>query len=194
MSRTGTYWSDHNGRLNCAHGVLLHGTRCVQCERGDLPEPRSFIADAMRAVRSSGRFSEGGVFGFDLGKPGGDQTAFVRGQRVGEGFEWTADDLKTAWTSPLNGNDEQMAARRKVIDEAVERLAKEIAERARRGEGWGGPYDTSKRWQHSRGDPRPRETHWHVPHPRAPEIITDPNDSRGYSARRVGDERAPLQS
>lgn len=27
------YWRDENGHLNCRHGVMLYGTKCVQCER-----------------------------------------------------------------------------------------------------------------------------------------------------------------
>jgi hypothetical protein len=32
------YWKDIRGQLNCAHGVLLYGTKCIRCERGELPQ------------------------------------------------------------------------------------------------------------------------------------------------------------
>lgn len=196
MSRTGTYWSDHNGRLNCAHGVLLHGTNCVQCERGELPgDPpgtRNFVADALRAALA-GKFSEGGfvprTMGFDTASgPDYHVEVEMTRRRAGEEFVYTVDDIKTSYEArrAINGDEERLEAMQARMSAATRKIAEEIAERARRGEGWGGPYDTGKRWEHSRGDPRARQTHWHVPHPRAPEIITDPNDTRGVNARRVG--------
>ena len=189
MSRTGTYWSDHNGRLNCAHGVILHGTRCVQCERGDLP----------RDFDTTQRFPTGGFV-----PKGGPRMHSVDGK-----FVFTADDIKTDYEfrQAINGDEERLEAMQARMSEATRKIAEEIAERARRGEGWGGPYDTGKRWEHSRGDPRPRHQHcrstvnavWGDGTPltddeadlingryRGGEIITDPTDTRGVNARRVG--------
>lgn len=47
-------------------------------------------------------------------------------------------------------------------------------------------YQTAWRYQ-SQGDARPRSGHWHSTYSRQPiEIITDPDDPRGLSAKRVG--------
>lgn len=164
MSRTGLYWEDRAGQLCCAHGVILYGANCVRCERGDFPA----------------------AYGVDLAT-GPDQVAYVKA-RVGAGGAFTIEEVLNGAEAraAINGDDAKMKAMHERISAATRKIAEEIAERARRGEGWGGPYDTGKRWEHSRGDPRARQTHWHVPHPRAPEIITDPNDTRGVNARRVG--------
>lgn len=238
MSRTGTYWSDHNGRLNCAHGVILHGTKCINCERGDIPDtltpheraagpgPRNFVADAVRAAMA-GQFREGGFIpkslratGFDTAS-GPDHHAEVTARVNGDG-SFTIEEVKLndkpQWADwresveqrtreAINGNNERLAAMQERITAATRKIAEEIADRARRGEGWGGPYDTGKRWEHSRGDPRPRHQYcrstvnavWGDGTPltddeadlingryRGAEIITDPNDTRGVNARRVG--------
>lgn len=233
MSRTGTYWSDHNGRLNCAHGVLLHGTNCANCERGDIPDtltpheraagpgPRNFVADALRAALA-GKFSEGGFVprttGFDTASgPDYHVEVEMTRRRAGETYHFTVDDIKTSYEarSAMNGDEERLEAMQARMSAATRKIAEEIAERARRGEGWGGPYDTGKRWEHSRGDPRPRHQHcrstinavWGDGTPltddeadlingryRGGEIITDPNDTRGVNARRVGDRRYAAQS
>lgn len=202
MSRTGLYWTDDRDRLNCAHGVILHGTGCVQCERGDLPEPRSFMADAVRAGMA-GKFHDGGFIpkslhatGFDHGRPGGDKTAFVRGQRVGDTMRFTVDDLKSEYViskaaedvrRAMNGDRAHMAAMEARMSAANKSLRDELLREAAQGRGWGGPYDTNKRWEHSRGDARARWGHWPgSPYRNQVEIITDPLDQRGVNARRVG--------
>lgn len=246
MSRTGTYWSDHNGRLNCAHGVLLHGTNCVQCERGDLPDPyapASFIDAARRGMKkfpeghglfdTSQRFASGGfvpkakpAMGVDTAS-GPDHHAEVTA-RVNDDGSFTIEEVKLndkpQWADwresverrtreAINGNDERLAAMQERMSAATRKIAEEIAAEARQGRGWGGPYDTSKRWEHSRGDARPRPEHYSCRsriHPtwgdgtpltddeidlvngryRGAEIITDDSDTRGVNARRVGEHRA----
>lgn len=191
MSRTNLYWTNKRGHLCCAHGTILHGMRCVRCERGDLPESRSFVHDVMRAVRQPGGFSDGGMFGFDLGKPGGDQTAFVRGQRVGERIEWTADDLKTAWHSPLNGNSEAMDEIRRRYDEAARRVMDESLRRSAGGRDYytAPPFNCRSRVDPMWGDGTPMtedEADLVNGRYRGAEVITDPLDQRGVNARRVG--------
>ena len=204
MTRTNLYWTDDRDRLNCAHGVILHGMRCVQCERGDLPEPPSFIHDIERAVRKPTSF------GFDTAS-GPDRTATGTYRRVNDKIHFTADDLKTAWTSPLNGDDERMEAMRKRFDDVLRESA--------RGRDYyrmpDPPWDPLKqrRWEHSRGDARVRPEHmncrstirpqWGDGTPmtedeadlmngryRGADIITDPNDHRGVNARKIGESRA----
>lgn len=221
MSRTGTYWSDHNGRLNCAHGVILHGTKCVLCERGYLPDDppasRGFMADAVRAALA-GKFREGGFvprsMGFDTASgPDFHVEVEMTRRRAGEEFVYSVNDIKTDYEfrQAINGDEERLEAMQARMSEATRKVAEEIAERARRGEGWGGPYEARdqarKRWEHSQGDPRPRHQHcrstinpvWGDGTPltdeevdlingryRGGEIITDPLDQRGVNARRVG--------
>lgn len=208
MSRTGLYWEDRAGQLCCAHGVILYGRSCANCERGDLPDtltpferanPRPFISEALRSVIAgqTAKFHDGGFVpgtmratGFDTAS-GPDRTAFAfqRANAGGKTYHFTVDDITTDYEfrQAINGDEERLEAMQAAMSAATRKIAEEIAEAARRGEGWGGPYDTSKRWQHSRGDPRTRDSHWGgPPRARVPEIITDPTDTRGVNARRVG--------
>lgn len=189
MSRTGLYWTDDRDRLCCAHGVILYGNRCVQCERGDLPKPRSFIADAVRTAMA-GKFHDGGFIpkslratGFDTAS-GPDRTATGTYQRVGDTMRFTVDDLKSEYVmsndrarearEAINGNDEQMAKIKRRADEMLRRMYTPFIT------------DPPYHWEH-RADPRPRDHHWGgPPRSRAVEVITDPLDQRGVNARRVG--------
>ena len=200
--------------------MILHGTRCIQCERGDLPEPPSFIADALRAARA-GKFHDGGFIpkslratGFDTAS-GPDRTATGTYQRVNDKIHFTADDLKTAWTSPLNGDDERMEAMRKRFDDVLRESARGRDYYTFPDPPWDPEKmrDRARRFWESRPDPRVRPEHmncrstirpqWGDGTPmtedeadlmngryRGADIITDPNDHRGVNARKIGESRA----
>lgn len=217
MGRTGLYWSDDRGRLNCAHGVMLHGTNCVRCERGDLPDPpRSECWPTPGFIPTNKR-----VMGFDTAS-GPDRTATGTYQRVGDTMRFTVDDIKTGWSfrdDAINGDAARMEEMRKRFDDILRESAGGRDYYRMPDPPWDAAVNDGlrKRWEHRRGDPRPRPGHYNCRsrvdpvwgdgtpltdaeidlingHYRGGEIITDPNDSRGYSARRVGDERAPIQS
>lgn len=166
MSRTGLYWTDERDRLNCAHGVILHGTKCINCERGDIPDTLT----AHERAAGSRRFM------FDTAS-GPDRTVTGTYQRVGDTMRFTVDDIETdySWRDEV---ERRTKAAHEKINEALRRSA------------GGRDYYTVPPfvWPHSKGDPRPRDGHW-GPRSRAPEIITDPLDQRGVNARRVGPGR-----
>lgn len=175
MSRTGLYWTDERDRLNCAHGVILHGTKCINCERGDIPDTLT----AHERAAGSRRFM------FDTAS-GPDRTATGTYQRFGDTMRFTVDELKSEYVVSYKVA-EAMARRAMNGDRArAEELHERINEALRRSAG-GRDYYTVPPfvWPHSKGDPRPRDGHW-GPRSRAPEIITDPLDQRGVNARRVG--------
>lgn len=103
-------------------------------------------------------------------------------QRVGEKMIFTVDDLKTEYVmsakaerearEAINGNDEQMAKIKRRADEMLRRMYTPFIT------------DLPYHWV-PRPDPRPREHHWGA-RSRSIEVITDPNDTRGVNARRVG--------
>lgn len=178
MSRTGLYWTDDRDRLHCSHGLILYGTKCLRCERGDIIDPN---------LTELGKH----VSGFDTAS-GPDHHVEVTARVNGDG-SFTVDDIKTSYEfrdDAINGNRERMEALHERINEALRRSA-------------GGrdyyrmpdpPWDFGKRWEHSGGDPRPRaHAHWHdwpgSPFRQQIEVITDPLDQRGVNARRVGPER-----
>lgn len=196
MSRTGTYWSDHNGRLNCAHGVILHGTNCINCERGylpgdPLPGQRSFVADAVRAAMA-GKFHDGGFVpksmratGFDTAS-GEDHVSYVKARVGGDGSFTVEEVLNGAEArAAINGDEAKLEAMQARMSAASQRVRDDLLRAAMRGEGWGGPFTTdppyhfncrSGAWKHSPGSPHRQQI----------EVITDPNDTRGVKARRVG--------
>ena len=171
MSRTGLYWTDDQDRLCCSHGVILYGSKCLRCERGDIIDPN------LRDFDTSQRFHSGGVIGVDLAS-GPDRTATGTYQRVGETMRFTVDDLKNEYV--VSAKVAEAMARRAMNGDRARMDA--MHERINEG--------LRKRWEHMRGDPRPRESHWGgPPRSRVPEIITDPLDQRGVNARRVGPGR-----
>lgn len=199
MSRTNLYWTDDRDRLNCAHGVILHGTRCIQCERGDLPEPPSFIADVLRAVRKPASF------GFDTAS-GPDRTATGTYQRVGDTMRFTVDDLKSEYV--INAKVAEAMARRAMNGdrermEAMSDRIKDVLRESARGRDYytfpDPPWDPLKHrncrstiraaW----GDGTPMtddECDLIMGRYRGADIITDPNDHRGVNARKIGESRA----
>lgn len=159
--------------------MILYGTSCTRCERGDLPRAE--------------------VMGFDMGS--GDETVFARvGMKNGR---FTVEDILAAddpdVRAYVNGNKDRMRAKAKDFDDI-------LREAARGRDYYTVPPFV---WPHSKGDPRPRPGHyncrsrvqptWGDGTPmtddeadlmngryRGAEVITDASDTRGVNARRVG--------
>lgn len=171
MSRTGLYWTDDRDRLNCAHGVILHGTKCINCERGDIPDTLT----AHERAAGSRRFM------FDTAS-GPDRTATGTYQRVGDEMRFTVDDIKVDYDwrekverrtrEAINGNHARMCEMADRMEEALRRTMWPPEHFNCRSTVTDPPWD----W----GGP---------PRSRAIEVITDPLDQRGVNARRVGPGR-----
>jgi hypothetical protein len=67
------YWNGPGGKLRCVHGVILYGTKCVQCERnGTMTDERTY---APGEVMPDGRIMTEGAGG-------------MPGRPVGRGVVW----------------------------------------------------------------------------------------------------------
>lgn len=168
MSRTGLYWTDDQDRLCCSHGLILYGSKCLRCERGDIIDPN---------LTELGKH----VSGFDTAS-GPDRTATGRYQRVGDEMRFTVDDIKVDYDwrdkverrtrEAINGNHARMREMAERMEEALRRTMWPPEHFNCRSTiidppwDWGGP-----------------------PRAHAIEVITDPLDQRGVNARRVGPGR-----
>lgn len=140
------------------------------------------------------------ILGVDLGKPGGDETAFIRMKRTPYGDEYTVEDLHRAYAA--SPEIDTVMARvaedyQRRLDEMIRRAATVTAEQAF---GSSATYARARTAEDDLDERRRRRTeayrrarsYWDA-RPAggsdAVEIITDERDRRGFDARPVGRER-----